>query len=175
YAYERLAGLLTTVHGFDLEKARVVEAIKEEPENGPAAVLLRVQLAILYKSAQQTGPALDAAIDALRIDPVDPQAQRLLKDLFRSSGTTVEQEIAKIDSPLSVGGKKQADTAGTRTKGAILLAVGRETEAEASFRQVLAVTPSDAQTMVALASCRRIKGAVTEAIPVVRVSLQVSA
>jgi tetratricopeptide (TPR) repeat protein len=162
HTYERYIAALRGTAGFDLEKARVTQAVRDEERSGTGSTLTRVRLAVVQRAMGDTGAARRAALDALRLDPNDVHAQRILRDLIRLDVKGIKEEMARLGgAPLPAA--DSLDVA--RTKGALLMALGRDSEAEAEFRKVLAAEPSDARALVALASCVKARDGLSQAIP----------
>ncbi|HKY33983.1 MAG TPA: S41 family peptidase [Candidatus Polarisedimenticolia bacterium] len=152
YAYRRYVAALKRHGGLELERARLLHPPGGEPAGG-SAVRRLARLALAEEASGNKEAARAAAIDAVRADPNDVHAQRLIRDLL------------SLDARALEAATRDGGAAGeARRRGAVLLALGRVQEARPSLERALQEEPEDPSLLVAVAACARDAGEAAEAI-----------
>lgn len=131
------------------------------------------ELAALYARMNQAREAIEAAEAALKIEPTDPDAHRVLGMVYgglSQSGGEVNQEyltkaITHLEQAQSSGGSPEqgADVALAR----LYLRAGQADKAIARLTQVAARDPEDTEAMVLLVQAYADAGRSDEAVPLV--------
>lgn len=152
YAYRRFLMALARTGGGQEELRLLLASIRERP----ADPLPRIQYAALARFAGREDEGAHAVLDALSLEPNDPQGQAELHAALAQREGLAAELLRDVDAAAAEG-EESAVTA--LRKGVLLSAAGRPAEALRHFEAAAAARPSDARIAVALALCRRASGA----------------
>ncbi len=164
YAFRRHVESLGAAKGLELEEARL-ERLAEKSDSP----LRLVRLAIVRAALKDADGSRRAALEALRLDPNEVQAQRVVRDLLALDQQATQSVLETLNPALSTA---PAAPQAQLLRGAVLLIVNRPREAIADLRAASAAAPDDARAMVALANALRAEGRSAEALELIRTARQ---
>lgn len=132
-------------------------AMKEDP----TASFLLNDIAQLYSAAGMVPEAIKEAESALKTNPDDLDAHRVLANIYRHQTQVGEGQSARIDESMArksieqyqfIVSKDPKDVDSLVMLGALQKALGNSVDAEKAFKQALGVEPDNEEAITALAS-----------------------
>jgi tetratricopeptide (TPR) repeat protein len=130
-------------------------AMKEDP----SASFLVEEIAELYRASGHLREAVEEAQDALKANPKDLDARRVLARIYTQEigdpqTNHIDETMAKraIDQYVTITTADPQDTDSLITLGRLYRLMNNSVDAEATFKKVLAVDPSNEDAMTGLAS-----------------------
>ncbi len=162
YAYRRYVGVLRDLDQLSLEKAHAEEQVERASERpGVSDPAPWIHLAMILQAVGDVAGARDAALGALRVDLNNVTARRTLHDLVHGDSKSAESALARMKGP------KDAPV-----RGALLMAIDRNDEAEKTLREALDPDAPDPRLLTAIASLASQRGAREEALDLLRTAIQ---
>ncbi len=162
FAYRRFVRSLGATNGLDLEKSRVDRLIAVTASSSDVDPMPFMRLAIVQEARGDKEAAIRAALEAVAADLNDVRARSLMRAMLDYDERLIRDMLSSLESP----GEPSGELKRLRTRGALLLSVGRPEEAEIEFRRSLENEPDDARTLVGLAASLKSSGREAEALRV---------
>lgn len=156
HLYEELAGVYGNRSDY-VNKA--IENYRLAMKDDPTATFLVEDIADLYRAAGRIREAVEEAQDALKTNPNDLNARRVLARIY--TGEIGDAQANHIDEGMArraveqykiITEKDPTDTASLVWLGRLDRMLENSVEAEASFKKVLAIDPENEDAITGLAS-----------------------